>query len=233
VTAGLPAAPVRERVAIVARAIEPILNRVGLVGPMVVELLMNDPAVRVPQLRFAADSVFQFLSTSMLDRLGVELSKLGGTRTGRSLATDRWRVAPGVSLDVTQVQAEDGGPPQLWLEYATLVTLPVVVNEQLTVRIGGAAPMLALECASFAIGGGRAVDSDALERVVLLIAGRREIEQEWAGAPPELRSFVVPTLAGLVDSDALQILIQRALPDAALLPTLGSRVRERVERMAR
>ena len=93
--------------------------------------------------------------------------------------------------------------------------------------------MLALECGLFAIGGGRAVDSDALERVVLLIAGRREIEKEWAGAPPELRSFVVPTLAGLVDSDALQILIQRALPDAALLPTLGSRVRERVERMAR
>src|ERR1017187_7523658 len=53
----------RERVGLVARAIEPILNRVVLVGPPVVDLLMTDPAVRVPDLSFVADCTLQLLST--------------------------------------------------------------------------------------------------------------------------------------------------------------------------
>jgi hypothetical protein len=231
--APLPWTPsVREGLLIAARGIEPILNRVVLVGPPVVELLTTDPAVRVPRLSFAADAVFQFLSTSMLDRLGAELQKLGGTRISHSANTDRWRTPTDVLLDVIQVRPEDGDPAQLWLEYATLVTLPLALDGQLTVRIAGAAAMLALECGSFEIGGGRAVDSDALERVVLLIAGRSEIEKECAGAPPELRSFVASTLGKLAEADAVQILIQRALPDAIRLPALAKRVRDRIERMA-
>ena len=224
--------PARERLAVAARAIEPILNRVVLAGPPVVDLLIDDPTVRTPQLTFAADAVLQLLSTSMVDRLGVDLQKLGFTRTGRTERADRWRVADDVTLDLIQVRTDAADPDQLCLEYATLLTLPFTVDERLVVRIAAAPAMLALECTAFAKSGASPLDSEELERVVLLIAARTEIEQECAAAPPELRSIITASLAELARGDALPLLIQRALPDSAMLPALAKRARERILRMA-
>jgi hypothetical protein len=224
--------PARERLGLVARAIEPILNRVVLAGPPVVDLLMTDQTVRVPELTFAADSSLRLLSTSMVDRLGGDLQKLGLSRIGRAANADRWRVSDDVTIDLVQVRADDGDSEQVWLEYATLLTLPFTVDKGLVVRITGAPAMLALEFASFVRSGARVADSEELERAVLLIAGRTEIERECAAAPPELRSIITSSLARLARDDTLQILIQRALPDAAMLPALVRRVRARILRMA-
>jgi hypothetical protein len=224
--------PARERLNVAVRAIEPILNRVVLAGPPVIDLLMNDPAVRTPQLSFAADAVFQLLSASMVDRLGMDLQKLGFARIGRTERADRWRVADDVVLDLIQVRTDAADPDQLCLEYATLLTVPFTVDDRLVVRIAAAPAMLALECTAFAKSGARPLDSEELERVVLLIAGRKEIETECAAAPPELRSIIATSLAQLARRDALPLLIQRALPDSAMLPALVRRARERVLRMA-
>jgi hypothetical protein len=224
--------PTQTRLAVIAKAIEPILNRVVLAGPPVVDLLLNDPAVRIPRLTYSADSILQLLSTSMVDRIGADLQKLGLTRVGRSANGDRWRVSDAASFDLIQVRADDGDSEQMWLEYATLLTLPFVVGDQITVRIAGAPAILALECAAFAKGGFSALDSEELERAVQLIAGRVEIEKECAGAPPEVRSVIASTLAGVVANDSIQLVIQRALPDSAILPALVSRVRARIVRIA-
>ena len=53
-------------------------------GPPVIDLLVNDPEVRGRRSHFAADSTLQLLSTSMVDRLGADLQKLGFSRTGRT-----------------------------------------------------------------------------------------------------------------------------------------------------
>jgi hypothetical protein len=224
--------PARERLGIAVRAIEPILNRVVLAGPPVVDLLLNDPAVRTPRLSFAADAVLQLLSTSMVDRLGVDLQKLGFVRIGRTERADRWRIAEDVALELIQVRTDAADPEQLCLEYATLLTLPFTVDDRLAVRIVAPPAMLALECTAFTKSGARALDSEELERVVLLTAARKEIEKECAAAPPELRSILAASLAELARSDALPLLIQRALPDAAILPALGRRTWERILRMA-
>jgi hypothetical protein len=222
---------VRERIAVAARAIEPILNRVVLAGPPVVNLLLSDQAVRVPQLTFAADSTLRLLSTSMVDRLAGDLQKLGLSRIGHAANTDRWRVSDDVSVDLVQVRADDGDSEQIWLEYATLLTLPFSVD-QLTVRIAGAPAMLAFECAAFARSGDRAMDSEEVERIVLLVAARSEIEKECAAAPPELHTMIAETLARLAHDDTLSMIVQRALPDAELLPALAQRVRDRMLRIA-
>lgn len=224
--------PVRERLAIAASAIEPILNRVVLAGPPVSALLMTDPTIHTPNVTFAADSTLQLLSTSMIDRLGVELQKRGLSRIGRSADTDRWRVSDDVTLDLIQVHSDEDDPDQAWLEYATLLTLPFTTDRQNIVRIAGAPAMLALEFASFTRSHARAIESEELERVLLLIAGRPEIEKECSAAPPELRSIIVSSLSRVTRDDTLEILIQRAFPDSVLLPALATRVRERVRRMA-
>ena len=223
--------PVRERIAIAARAIAPVLNRVVLAGPPVVDLLLTDLVLRLPELTFAADCTLQLLSTSMVDRLGGDLQKLGLTRIGRATTADRWRVTDDVAVDLVQVRTEDSDPEQVWLEYATLLTLPFSVD-QLTLRIVGAPAMLALECAAFAKSGGRAIDSEEVERIVLLVAARRELEKECAAAPPELRAIISESLARLARNDTLSLIVQRAIPDAAMLPALQARVRERMLRIA-
>ncbi len=223
--------PVRERIAIAVRAIAPVLNRVVLAGPPVVDLLLTDPAFRIPELTFGADSTLQLLSTSMVDRLGGDLQKLGLTRIGRTGSADRWRITDDVAVDLMQVRTEDGDPDQVWLEYATLLTLPFSVD-QLSLRIVGAPALLALECAVFAKSGLRAIDSDEVERIVMLVAARREIEKECATAPPELRTMISESLAQLARNDTLSLIVQRAIPDAAMLPALQARVRERMLRIA-
>ena len=223
--------PVRERIAIAARAIAPILNRVVLAGPPVADLLLNDPTVRVPELNFAADCTLQLLSTSMVDRLGADLQKAGLARIGRAATADRWRITDDVSVDLVQVRADDGDSGQVWLEYATLLTLPFSVDGP-SLRIVGAPAMLALECAAFAKGGMRAIDSEEVERIVVLVAARREIEKECAVAPPELRTMISEPLARLARSDVLPLIVQRVLSDAAVLPSLTARVRERMLRIA-
>ncbi len=221
-----------ERIAAAARAIEPILNRVVLAGPPVVDLLMTDPSLNGPLLSFTADQTLRLLATSMVDRLGVDLQKLGLTRTGRAGNSDRWQVSPDVAIELIQVRTDDGDPAQLSLEYATLVTLPFRVTNELTVRIAGAPAMLAIECVAFSASGERALDSEELERVVQLIACRQEIEKEFATAPNELRAIIQPVLAALAGNDSLELLVQRALPDAAVLPVLAHRARDRIVRMA-
>jgi hypothetical protein len=228
----MPFIATRDRVAIVARAIGPILNRVVLAGPPVIDLLADDPAVGAPDLAFAADATLQLLSTSMIDRLGADLLKLGLSKAGRVSNGDRWRVSNDVEFDLIQVRTDDAEPAEAWSEYATLLTLPLVIDPLLTLRIAGAPAMLALEFSAFAASDVNAFDSEELERAVLLIAARKEIERECSAAPHELRSFLCAALRQLGKNDALQFIVQRALPDAAILPTLARRVRERILRMA-
>ena len=220
------------RVAQLAVSAAPILNRAVLAGPAALELLVNDPTARLPQLNFAADSVFQLLSTSMVDRLGADLQKVGFTRARRTENADRWQHDADVTVDLVQVQTDADTPRQLCLEYATLLTHSVQAGAQPTLRCASAPALLALECASFTPESSRAQDSEELERVVQLIAGRREIETECAAAPAELRVIITQALAALIATDALHMLVRRAIPDTALLPALGKRVRDRVARMA-
>jgi hypothetical protein len=193
---------------------------------------MTDPTLHTPDVTFAADSTLQLLSTSMIDRLGIELQKRTLSRISRSTDADRWRVSDDVTFDLIQVHTESSEFQQPWLEYATLLTIPFLADRQLVVRIAGAPAMLALELDAFTKSRERAIESEELERVLLLVAGRPEIERECSAAPPELRSFLVSSLARLTRDDTLEVMIQRALPDAAALPALVTRVRERIRRMS-
>jgi hypothetical protein len=193
---------------------------------------MTDSTLHAPDLTYSSDSTLHFLSTSMIDRLGVELQKRGLSRVGRTARSDCWRVSDDAAIELIQVRTDDDDPAQSWLEYATLLTVAFATNRQLVVRIAGAAAMLALEFAAFTGSHARAIESDEIERVVLLIAGRAEIERECAAAPPELRSIIVPSLGRLARDDVLEIMMQRALPDALLVPSIVRRVRERILRMA-
>jgi hypothetical protein len=215
-----------------ARAIEPILKQVVFAGPPVVDLLMNDPAIVRARLDFTADRTLQLFSTSMIDRLGLDLQKLGLTRVGRTDAGDRWQIGPDLAVDLVQVRTDDSDPNQVWFEYATLLTIPLTLDERVTARIAAGPAMLALECAAFAASHTSVLDSEEVERIVLLVGGRRELERECAGAPPELRAFVAAQLTRINKSDAVQVVIERIIPDSTLLPALTVRIKAKMSRIA-
>lgn len=223
--------PLAARVARLASAAAPIATRVVLGGPTALELLTDDPTLCLPRLNFASDSVFQLLSTSMVDRLGMDLQKSGFTRVARSDYADRWR-GDEIEIDLVQVQTDAATPRQLCLEYATLLTHTFNPEPHVTIRCAAAPAILAVECASFTAPAS-ALESEEMERAVLLIAARRGIEAECAAAPEELRAIITQSLAALVSSDAVHVLLRRALPDAATVPGIARRVRERIARMAR
>jgi hypothetical protein len=222
----------RERLAKIALAIAPVLKQVVLAGPPVIEMLITDPTVPQPTTSFAADATLQLLSTAMVDRIGADLKKLGFARTGRTPHGDKWQIGDELGIELIQVRTEDSDPEQVWLEYATLLTLPLAVDESTTVRIAGGPAMLALECSAFSAAAERVFDSEHAERILLLLAGRAEIEREAAAAPPELRTFVATTFGRIAQSDALQLLIERILPDAAALPAIAERVIAKLRRIA-
>ena len=232
--AGAPglAASAPDRLARLARTAAPILNRVVLGGTIALELLLDDPGVRIPRLNFAEDSVFQLLSTSMIDRLGQDLQKAGFSRVSRGDRSDRWQDGHAVTVDLVQVETDSSTPRQLSLEYATLLTHTLSPDSAPPVRCAAAPAVLAVECASVLPGVASPLESEELERVVHLIAGRRDTERECLAAPAELRAIITPCLAALAASDALHVLLRRALPDAAALPALVTRVRDRIAAMA-
>ena len=217
----------RERVAVIARAIEPVLKQVVLAGPPVVELLLTDPAAVGSAASFAADAVLTLLSTAMTDRLGIELQKRGFTRSARTADGDQWDLAGVGAVRLVHVQTE-GDAADVWAEYATLLTLPIAIDEQLTVRIAGAPAVLALELAAFARRGRNAFASAELERIITLVVGRPELGRECAASPPELRTFISAELVLLLRNDGLAYAVERAIPDAAILPAIVDRVEERL-----
>jgi hypothetical protein len=243
VTAGTPATAAtaatlsgllanRERLAIAARAIEPLLNRVVFTGRQVAELLATNPVVAMPRSTFASDVVLRVLSTASLDRVAVDLQRLGLRRGARTATSDRWSVGASVTLDLTYVSGDENDPSTIWLEYASLLTMAVNVGNGLSARITGAPALLALDWAAFRSSGESALDSGELEDVIVLVAGRAEVVREMGAAPPELRSFVASETRRFLEYDGAGHVIQFAIPDARQFPMLADRAAERLRSIA-
>jgi hypothetical protein len=222
----------RERLAIAARAIEPLLNRVVFTGRQVAELLATDPVTVAPRATFTSDAVLRVLSTASLDRVAVDLQRLGLRRVAHSATTDRWSVDANVTVEVTYVSGDESDPATIWLEYASLLTMAVDVGDGLSARITGAPALLALDWAAFRSSGESALDSGELEDIIVLVGGRAEVVREVGAAPPELRSFVASETRRFLEYDGAGHVIQCAIPGAKQLPALADRAAERLRSIA-
>jgi hypothetical protein len=222
----------RDRLAIAARAIEPLLNRVVFTGRQVAELLVTHPIAAVPRSSFASDSVLRVLSTASLDRVAVDLQRLGLRRGERTALGDRWAVDDGITLELTWVSGDESDPSAIWLEYASLLTMAIDAGHGLSARISGAPALLALDWAAFRASGESALDSGEVEDIIVLAAGRAEVVREVAAAPPELRSFVAAETRRFLECDAAGHVMRCAIPGARQLPALADRAAERLWRIA-
>lgn len=225
----------RDRIAIAARAIEPLLNRVVFTGRQVVPYLETSAVAAVARPTFAADSIVRVLSTGALDRLAADLRRLGLAHGARTATTDRWVVNENVTLDFTFVSEDESDPGTVWLAYASLLTMAVNVGtaeQPLSVRITGAPALVALDWAAYRASGESALDSGELEDIVALVARRAELVREIGAAPLELRTFVAEETRRFLATDSAPHVIRSAVPDARQLPAVAARVMERLRAIA-
>ena len=215
-----------------AQAIEPLLNRVVFTGRHAAELLCTHVASGATRARFASDAVLRVLSSSALDRLAVDLERLGLRRGVRTANSERWILDERLLLDVTYVSGDESERDAIWLAYASLLTMPLIVGDGLTARITGAPALLALGWAALKSSGEDLLDSGDLEDLIALVAGRAEIVREVHAAPPELREFVATETRRFLSYDGAHHIVQHAVPGAKLLPALADRVIDRLGQLS-
>jgi hypothetical protein len=226
-------------IAAAARAIEPLLNRVVFTGRQVADYLITASLATAPKSTVVGDAPLRLLCSASLDRVAADLSRLGLTRKARTVASERWVIADGptidlihVSSDANAVEGDANGALSTWLEYATLLTMGVQVGPgptRMAVRISGAPALLALDWAAYRSSKASPLDSLELADIITLVAGRTELAAELRAAPPELREFVRTMTHRFLEYDGADQVIQRALPSAfrgaAMVARIGDRLR--------
>lgn len=213
-----------------AAAIAPLLNRVVFSGREAADALVTDRTVLVRRATPVSSRV-HLLTSSTLDRIGADLQRLGLRRGPRLPAGDHWMVDDQTVLDLSYVE-ETAGSAAPWLEYAMLLTMPLEMGEGHVARITGAPALLAVAWDAHVAAGSDCLDSEPLEDIITLVAGRPEIERELAVAVPELRTFVAVQTERFINDDTARHAIRASLLDAPRLPALVARTADRFRRLA-
>ncbi|HVT39745.1 MAG TPA: hypothetical protein VHE78_11910 [Gemmatimonadaceae bacterium] len=225
----------RELIRIAAGAIEPLLNRVVFSGRHVAGYLMSNAAGAAYASTFTSDDTVRVLSAASPDRVAADLQRLGLARGTRTAASEQWRVDDRVTIDLTHVPGDEGERGAIWLEYASLLTMPVAIHDgdkQLNVRITGAPALLALDWSAYLASGETPHDSGELADIVALVAARAELVGELGTSPPELRDFVGGETRRFLKYDGAEHVIRAALPNENRSAAMVQRVAERLGTMA-
>jgi hypothetical protein len=224
-----------DRIASVARDVEPFLDEFIFMGGAVTALLVTDPAAVPVPVTDDVDVVVGVTTRAEYDRISERLRSLGLRHdTSQGAPICRW-ITPtdGYRLDV--MPSEEGvlGFSNRWYDYV----LATAGNHELpggpTVMLASPVGHLATKLAAYRDrGAGDPLASRDLEDVVVLVAGRPEITGEVADAPPELVSWMADVVGGLLELDVVDYVLLGNLPDAATVPGLVEEVKVRLERIA-
>jgi hypothetical protein len=225
----------RELIKIAAGAIEPLLNRLVFSGRHVAGYLMNNAVGGASVSTFTRDDTVCVLSTASLDRVAADLQRLGLARGTRTAASEQWRVADRVTIDLMHVPGDEENRGAIWLEYAALLTMAIAIHDgdrQLNVRITGAPALLALDWSAYLASRENPHDSGELADIIALVAGRAELVRELGTSPPELRDFVAGEARRFLEYDGAEHVIHAALPNANRSAAMVQRVAERLRTIA-
>ena len=213
--------------------LEPMVNRLVLVGRHVTDLLVTDRATVKTRPLFSVDAVVTALSYSTRDRLTRDLPRLGlRPETRPDGLTGRWITEDGAIIELIASDDPPGGTPNPWHEYALECTVSVSLGAYV-VRVAGAPAFLALRLAEFSEQKAESIGPcAALEDALTVLNGRPGVDREVAAAPADVRRFIAErasTLSRRPDADSL---LELHIPDAARFPQLAVTSLKRLRTLA-
>jgi hypothetical protein len=229
-----PLSPNLSILAAVASLIRPLLAECVFVGGHMAELLVTERGAVRPRATDDVDVIVPVTTRSEYFRLGERLQHLGlrnDMSEGAPLC--RWRTPDNLALDVMPADAAILNFTNRWYLTGIETAVEYQLRKDLIIR-GATAPLfLAMKWEAFNDRGHRDVfGSHDLEDIITVVAGRRSLPSEVAGAPPEVRAWLAEEAERfLADPNALSS-IAGALPDAVHIPGLVDEVTGRFETLA-
>ncbi|MFQ5551965.1 MAG: hypothetical protein ACE5FJ_12090, partial [Gemmatimonadales bacterium] len=138
--------------------------------------------------------------------------------------------------DVIDVMPDDEsvlGFKNRWYRHVLQMYELCEVIEGTTIRIARAPVFLATKWDAFEDRGeGDWYGSADIEDIVSVVSGRAELVDEIGASEPELRAYLVERTVRMIDSGLMEDVVTGALPDAAQIPGLLSRVSVRFREIA-
>ncbi|MFV1988019.1 MAG: hypothetical protein ACC682_12120 [Gemmatimonadota bacterium] len=220
-----------QRLARVARKIEPLLGDVVFVGGAVIELYITRPVTEKVRPTKDIDVICQVSSLGEYRRLGKRLEELGfGQSAAEADPIFRWRSEDDI-LDVLPDDETVLGSTNPWFAPGLEHTQRVRLADDLEIRILSGPYLLATKLKAYGDRGKADPHmSEDLEDVVVLVAGRPEIVEEVAGAAEDLKDWLREHLDDAFPDEMIGEYVAAHLPSRNT-PGLGDVVTARIARL--
>jgi predicted nucleotidyltransferase len=197
---------------LVARRLEPLLDRLIFLGGCTTALFITDEAAPDVRVTHDVDVIVEVLSRNEYWQLEERLRELGCTQEIDEEVTCRWKL-DGITLDVMPTDESILGFSNRWYSDAINYAETVSLNEDLAIRLVTPAHFIATKLEAFF---GRGNDdywgSHDLEDIVTVIDGRAEILAELSVIDAELKAYIAGTISGLIAAEGFREALSGHLP---------------------
>lgn len=197
---------------LVARRLEPLLDRLIFLGGCTTALFITDEAAPDVRVTHDVDVIVEVLSRNEYWQLEERLRELGCTQEIDEEVTCRWKL-DGITLDVMPTDESILGFSNRWYSDAINYAETVSLNEDLAIRLVTPAHFIATKLEAFF---GRGNDdywgSHDLEDIVTVIDGRAEILAELSVIDAELKEYIAETISGLIAAEGFREALSGHLP---------------------
>jgi hypothetical protein len=206
--------------ALVARRLGALLNKVVFVGGCVTGLLITDRAIREVRSTVDVDIILEALTYVEFTQLETELRNLGFRNDMSEGAPTCRYIVDGIIVDVMPLDGSTWGFNTKWYPAAARSAFEYVLDtdmNEVKIRVCSAPAFVATKIAAFRDRGKKDfLASRDLSDIIDVLNGRSELRDEIRNAEAELRDFVVAEVSELLTNRAFVDAISgHLLPDAA------------------
>lgn len=221
------------KVELIAKALGPLRERLVLVGGCATGLLFTDPAAAPARVTYDVDLLAEVAALAGYHQLEKEFSRLGFTRDmSKDAPICRWRLGE-LEVDLMPTDSSILGFSNRWYPLAVETAKSLTLPSGITIRLISAPAFMATKFVAFADrGNSDFLASHDLEDIINLIDGRRELIDEVAQSPTELRSYLAAQCRTLLDTPAFHDGLQGFIVPGASLGGQVANVTQRLTQLA-
>lgn len=225
--------PNRERLALAALKLEPFLNEIIFIGGAIVGLLVTGTHPGRIRITRDVDVVVEVAGKREFHKMESRLRRAGFMPdTSKDAPICRWRIE-GLLVDVMPTDERILGFANRWYRIAVQEAAPFELSERLVIRLVSAACFLATKVEAFLDrGNDDFLSSHDFEDIVTVVAGRENIAEELAAAPPEVRHYVSTNLACMMHSREFPIAVEGIVAPRAVDTPLLENCMDRFRQLA-